>query len=209
MWQSFNVENWGRQKAFDFYKNFDDPYFNLTVNVDVTKLLSNCKKNKQSFFLTTLHTALIAVNAVDNFKMRFYGNGVKIYDVIHGGSTLFYDDESFGFGYYDFCESRNEFIVKSQKIIAEANAQKSFNPSEGRDDLIYFSALPWVSFTSFKHAQDKLINASIPRITFGKYFAKNDIYMMPVNIEVNHALMDGYHVGLFVKHFQKELDSIL
>jgi chloramphenicol O-acetyltransferase type A len=42
-------------------------------------------------------------------------------------------------------------------------------------------------------------------LAFGKFAKKNDKLMMPVAIAVNHALVDGYHVGLFVEAYQKEL----
>ena len=203
MWKSFDTKSWGRRKAFEFYRQFDDPHFNFTANVDITNLLINSKTENHSFFLATLHTAVKVVNTIDNFKMRFDGKDVKLYDIVHGGSTLFYDDESFGFGYYDFCDDRTEFIKNAQIIIDKAKAEKSFNPSQTREDLIYFTSMPWVSFTSLKHAQDRSINPAIPRISFGKYFKQNDKYLMPVNVEVNHAMMDGYHVGLFFERFEK------
>lgn len=202
MHRIFNIENWGRKNTFHFYRNFDDPYFNITANVNVTGLRNHAKLNKQSFFLSTLHTALYVVNTIDNFKMRIDGDQIKIYNIIHGGSTLLYEDESFGFGYYDYCEDKTQFIESASEIIRMANEEKSFNPSNSREDLIYFSSLPWITFTSFKHAQDRHINRSIPRITFGKYFKSNGIYKMPINVEVNHALMDGYHVGIFFEKFE-------
>jgi chloramphenicol O-acetyltransferase type A len=204
----FDVANWGRKRAFEFYKKFDDPYFNLTANVEVSHLINQTKSQDQSFFLSTLHIALECVNQIDNFKMRIEGEKLRIYKVIHGGSTLFYDDESFGFGYYDYFENRSQFIKSASQIIEKCNAEKSFDPSATREDLIYFSSLPWCSFTSFKHAQDKSINSSIPRITFGKYFKSGNQTMLPINIEVHHALMDGYHLGLFFAKFQEISNNV-
>ena len=31
---------------------------------------------------------------------------------------------------------------------------------------------------------------------------------MPVAINVNHALVDGYHIGQFFENFQNELDKM-
>ena len=137
--------------------------------------------------------------------MRIDGKGIKVYDTIHGGSTLFYEDESFGFAYYNFQEDLRNFIEESQRRIDESNADKSFDPSNEREDLIYFSSLPWIRFTSLKHAMDKRINPSIPRISFGKYFEQNTTIQMPVNVEVNHALMDGFQMARFLDLFQNKL----
>ena len=31
--------------------------------------------------------------------------------------------------------------------------------------------------------------------------------MMPVAIAANHALVDGYHIGLFFEEYKKQLDK--
>ena len=36
--QEFDVENWNRKNQFNFFKEYEDPFFNLTANVDVTNL---------------------------------------------------------------------------------------------------------------------------------------------------------------------------
>ena len=151
----------------------------------------------------SIYICLEAANAVENFKMRWHDNGIKIYDTIHGGSTILYDDESFGFAYYTYEKDQDKFLNTSGAIIDKLKANKTFNPSSDNDDLIYFSSLPWFSFTSFKHAQDKSINNSIPRITFGKYIKSDTSILLPINIEVNHAFMDGYHLGLFFQELEK------
>jgi chloramphenicol O-acetyltransferase type A len=70
-------------------------------------------------------------------------------------------------------------------------------------DLLYFTTLPWISFTSFKHAHDPRINASIPRITIGKFTKNASKVLLPVHVEVNHALCDGLHVGRFFHALEK------
>jgi len=199
-----NIDSWARKNAYLFYKDFDDPYFNFTVNVDITSLLKRCKTANESFFLNTIYLALSVANTIDNFKIRFNENELVIHDSIDGGSTLLYDDESFGFGYYNFDTDRETFILNAQKEIDYRKSTKSFEPNEdqGKNNLIYFSSVPWMTFTSTKHAQHNSINKSIPRITIGKYFNLKDQIMMPVNVEANHALMDGYHLGLFFERFE-------
>jgi chloramphenicol O-acetyltransferase type A len=88
------------------------------------------------------------------------------------------------------------------------SALRSYDVESDRVDLIYYSAIPWVSFTSFKHASrlDKL--QTIPRIVFGKIFFEGDRMLMPLSVEANHTIMDGFHAGKFFKAFQKELNSV-
>jgi len=48
---------------------------------------------------------------------------------------------------------------------------------------------------------------SVPKISFGKFLVKDGKKMMPVSIHVNHALMDGFHVGQYAALFQELLNN--
>jgi len=85
---------------------------------------------------------------------------------------------------------------------------RSFDVETGRSDLIYYSVIPWVSFTSFKHASRLDREQTIPRIVFGKKYDAGDRILMPVSVEANHMIMDGFHVGKFFNLYQEHLDSI-
>jgi chloramphenicol O-acetyltransferase type A len=74
-----------------------------------------------------------------------------------------------------------------------------------RDDVIYHTTLPWLSFTSFAHARTKGRGDSVPRIVFGKFSKEGDRLMMPISVEVHHALVDGLHVGRFFNNLETAL----
>ena len=78
----------------------------------------------------------------------------------------------------------------------------------GRVDLIYYSVIPWVSFTSFKHATRLDKEQTVPRIVFGKVFDDYNAKTMPMSVEANHTIMDGIHVGKFFNSFQEIADSL-
>ena len=62
-----------------------------------------------------------------------------------------------------------------------------FEDEEGRDDFLFLSAIPWISFTSFSHAMHYTPADSVPRITWGKSFkegAKN-FWMMTQHSDKN------------------------
>ena len=200
-----NIDTWARKNTYNWYRNYDDPYFNFTVNVEISKLHKRAKEKSLSFFLCCLHTSLVAANKVENFKMRIEEGKLIQYNTINGGSTVLYDDGSFGFAYYNYYDELTEFVREGMAEIEKRKKTKSFLPNEKGDhsNLIYFSSIPWFSFTSTKHANHHTINNSIPRISFGKYFKQDEKLMMPVSIEANHAIMDGYHIGLFLEEFEK------
>jgi chloramphenicol O-acetyltransferase type A len=127
--------------------------------------------------------------------------------VIHGGTIVLLPNESFNFAYFDYDQDFQKFIGAAQ--LATQAAQQdgaAFTPNPG-DDRIHFSILPWMSFTSFAHARNLGQEDSVPKIAFGKFMKQNARTLLPVSVEVHHALMDGLHVGRFLSRFQELLSE--
>jgi chloramphenicol O-acetyltransferase type A len=75
--------------------------------------------------------------------------------------------------------------------------------------LVQCSFIPWVSFSSFKHARNnKLELNGIPKFVIGKYVKEDEIIKMPFSIEVHHALMDGLHVEKLLEILQDKIDKL-
>jgi len=79
----------------------------------------------------------------------------------------------------------------------------SMEDEEHRDDYLFLSAIPWVSFTSFSHAMHYTPADSVPRITWGKYFEEGEKILMPLSVQAHHAVVDGRHTGKYFELFQK------
>ena len=178
------------------------PFFNITANVEVTKLVNFCKAKRHSFFLLSLHTAMAAVNNIPELKYRLVGEELRVYDTIHPGSTILKPDKTFTFCYFDFLDEWQSFEEMGKQKIDKTLTSDNFDPANDRQDLVYCSSIPWISFTQFKHARPAKAHGSIPKLTFGKYFEQNQKWWMPLSVEVHHALADGYHLGLLFKEIE-------
>jgi chloramphenicol O-acetyltransferase type A len=55
------------------------------------------------------------------------------------------------------------------------------------------------------HARTKGRGDSIPRIVFGKFAKHGERTVMPISVEVHHALMDGLHVGRYLNRLEEVL----
>ena len=205
---TINKDSWNRRSTFDYFSQFELPFFNITANVDVSGLKSFCDKNEYSFFLASLFFAMQAANDIDAFKMRIRGEDIIRHNNIRVGSTIQYEDKSFGFCYFPYLDSVHEFETKGQGLLEDALQTKGFSPKDGSDDLLHFSVITWLHVKGFQHARRIGQEDSIPKIVFGKYQKKGESLQMPVNVEVHHALADGYHVGLFFEKFQGYLDNL-
>lgn len=59
--------------------------------------------------------------------------------------------------------------------------------------------MPWVSFAGLNHAMHYHPVDSVPRITWGKFYAQGERFLMPFSIQDHHALVDGQHVGAYTQ----------
>ena len=197
MYTIIEVENWKRRDAFRFFKDFDDPFFNVTAPVDVTGLLEQCRQENSSFFLQSLHLATMVANQLDAFRFRLLNDAVVCYDLVHCGSAVLLPDHTFRYCYFDYTPDRLAFEAAGAQAIQKVMAGTPLDPRNDALNMLHFSVLPWIPFTAFKHARRFSKTDSIPKIMFGKYYREADRWLMPVSVEVNHALMDGYEVGLY------------
>lgn len=205
--KKIDIQHWKRKAHYEFFRTFDQPFFSMTANVDVSSVLNFAKKNDLPFFYCILHLVLKTVNEIPEFRQRLNDDEVWEYEVIHAGITALMEDKTFLYCSVLYQEDMTNFAIKEQASVETQKRTIGLTPN-GRTDVIYVSAIPWVSFTSFKNPLQKNPNDSIPRIVFGKYFLENGIYKMPLAVEVHHALIDGYHVGMFYEQLENNINKI-
>ncbi len=207
--KEFRTDKWNRKKQFELFKTYDDPYFNLTTQLDVTNLYDFMKKNKLSFFLTTLFVALETANEFLEFRLRFFKNKLVEFESINIGSAVLNADNTFSFAYFERKNSVFEFNTSGKAVLGLDKSNLDFEENKQVFDLIHCSFIPWVNFTSFKHARKNEMDAyGIPKFVFGKFVDENSAKKMSFSIEVHHALMDGFHVGKFLEKFQYNLNAL-
>lgn len=207
MFTELDIDGWPRKSTYEFFRNFEDPFINITANVDVTSLYQFSKKNSLSFALTALFCSLRAANEIREFRIRLFEGRLVEFDTIHATQTILNSDETFSFSYFEMKDDVFEFDSFGKAAMAKYKGLRSFDVEVGRCDLIYYSVVPWVSFTSIKHATRHDNTQTIPRIVFGKMFEEGAVRKMPMSVEANHMIMDGIHVGKFFVRFQEIADS--
>ncbi|HYO46477.1 MAG TPA: chloramphenicol acetyltransferase [Gemmatimonadota bacterium] len=204
-----DLDAWPRRAHYELFRSYDSPWFNLCADVDVTALHAwSGSEGGPSFFAASLWYSLAAANEIEEFRYRIRGEGVIVHSLIHGGSTVLLPDGTFRFAYYDFEPDLDRFIEHVALVMDRVKIESGpLDPQDDRDDLIHYSVIPWVSFTSFSHARRWGTDDAIPKIVFGKHREVDGRRLMPVSVEVHHALVDGLHVGRFYEAFQRRLDG--
>jgi len=204
-YKKIDQSTWKRLPQYEFFKTFEQPFFNVTANVEVTKLYHYTKEKDLPYFYTMLHTLLKTIQRIPEFKCRIYKGEVLEYKTINTGVTILKEDQTFLYGSLDYNQNLVDFIDKSQAEIEIQKKEKGFVPHT-EPNVVYVSALPWVSFTGFQHARKTNVEDSIPRFVFGKYFKEGEAVKMPLSVEVHHALVDGFQVGQLFELLQEGLD---
>lgn len=204
-----DLENWNRKEHFLFFKQMEEPFFGVTVRVDCTKGYAKAKELGTSFFIYYLHKTLVAVNAIENFKYRISGEAIDVNQQIDGSATIGRADGTFGFSLITY---HTDFEVFEKIALTEMeriqNTTGLFTRTFEQDNVIHFSAIPWLDFTSLSHARSYGFPDSCPKISFGKMSISEDgKKTMPMSVHVHHGLMDGWHVGQFVDYFQELMNE--
>ena len=201
-----DIENWSRRQLFEFFTGYTNPYFNVCTQIDVSELKRFVSQEPRVKLSLALHYfALRIANEIEPFRYRLRDGKVFIYDVVSGGTTVLLPNESFTYAYFDYHRSFYEFVREMGRAMDDVRAGTGDLKPTMRDDVIYHTTLPWISFTSFMHARTPGRGESIPRIVFGKITNEHGRMMMPISVEVHHALMDGLHVGRYIGKFEEAL----
>jgi chloramphenicol O-acetyltransferase type A len=74
-----------------------------------------------------------------------------------------------------------------------------------QNNFFIVSCLPWFNYTSFNVNNEGSSPFLFPMVTWGKFFEEGKKIIMPLTIQVHHAVADGYHCSLFFSDVNKVL----
>ena len=206
-YREVDIDAWERKAAFEFFRGYTDPFFNMAANVDVSRLYSFCKTADFPFSMAALYCSIASANEIGEFRLRMIGEKVVEFERVEASQTILNENNTFSFCYFPWRDTIEEFVDEGRRSREKYAALRSFEVETGRLDLIYYSVIPWVSFTSFKHANSGDNRQSVPRMVFGRIFEQDGKRLMPFSVEAHHCLMDGFHVGKYFNLFQEKLNS--
>ena len=207
MKQQIDIKNWNRKEHFEFFSTFEEPFFGITTPIDCTIAFEKSKELNIPFFIYYLHKTLIAVNQIENFRYRIENGNVFLYDEIDSSATIMRADKTFGFSFMKFNPDLTEFNKIALAEIERIQLTSGLFTREFPENLIHFSAIPWINFTSLTHSRSFTLPDSCPKISFGKMITENGKKTMSLAVLAHHGLVDGYHMGMFVEALQNEFNK--
>lgn len=201
-----NLETWPRRTHFEVFRTWDYPHFNMCANVDLTAFCPFVKQHGISFNMAVVYVLARGANAIPEFRYRIRGEEVVQHEVVHPASTIMAKNDLFTFCFFNYVKDFSLFAEDAAVQIAAVQENPTLKDEPGRDDWLFMTAIPWVSFTSFMHPLDLHPADSVPRFAWGKFFKDGESVKMPLSVQGHHAVMDGLHAGRFYAEVQKYFD---
>ncbi|MCG8339551.1 MAG: chloramphenicol acetyltransferase [Proteobacteria bacterium] len=206
--RKIKLSTWPRERHFRYFNTFDYPHFSLCSQVDVTNLLSYIKRNKFSLTLSIAYLLARVANELVDFRYRIRGDEVVEHEIVHPSFTVLGDNDLFSFCSVGYSKDISEFVTEGSRQIALIKENPSLQDEPGHDDLLFMTAIPWVSFTGFMHPIHTHPIDSIPRFAWGKIYSETNKLKLPLSVQVHHGLMDGLHVGRYFAQLQDCINRI-
>ena len=209
--KKIDLTTWSRAEHFKFFLPFSQPFFNIVLDLEVKPLFEYAKSQQISFTASYLYCLHTAVQQYPPIRYRIVDRGPVEVENITLSAVFLRDDESFRFVPLEFQKSLVDYELHYQRQksfhLKKPLLNSMFTNSADNIDQIYISILPWFKFTSFKHAENAAFDSGIPKIVFGQYQKEQGV--LPVSIEVHHALMDGLHISQFVAVFNQVIAELI
>jgi chloramphenicol O-acetyltransferase type A len=200
-----DLRTWPRRRQFELFTAFDHPHFSMCANLELTRFHQHLSSSGVSFTVGFVYAISCAANAVPEFRQRIRGGKVVEHDSVSPSLTILVEDDLFSFCTIPYCESFTDFADKATAMIAHVKKHPTLENEPGRDDLLFMTALPWVSFTSFTHPMQLHPADSIPRFAWGRFFKDGQDLKIPLSVQGHHALMDGIHMAKFYASMENYL----
>ncbi len=193
-----DLQNWERKEFYEHFSSEVICTYSTTVNLDITNI-----KNHR-LYPTIIWLLTKTVNQMPEFRTALTNEGVGIYDEMHPAYTIFNkENKNFSAIWTAFHSDYNVFLHSYETDVAQFATSVNYNPKPNRPANSFdISMIPWFTFTSFNiniFGDGKYL---LPIFTLGKYFDENGKRLLPLSIQVHHAVCDGYHIGIFVQTLQ-------
>ena len=202
--EKVDINNWKRKEQYLFFKKYQNPYLSITSILNVDNIVNYSKVNKVSFYGLLMFLCLKTINEINEFKYSIEDDGVYKYEKINATFSVIDINNNLNFSRTVGFNNFNNFMKDFLK--AKNDAENHVNSYQKNElNKCYFTCMPWIRITSFTNPIFKI--DSITRICWGKYFIDNGQYLIDLSIQVNHALMDGYHIGLFYNTLQENINK--
>ena len=201
-------KTWKRENTYEHFVKNVPCTFSMNVNIDITHFLLELKSHDLKLFPSFLYALSSIVNRHEEFRMAYDKNGnLGYYDISHPSYAVFHEEtECFSTLSTEYDENFHAFYEKSQEDTGECRKNGYPSPCE-MENIFHVSCIPWVNFTGFNLNLQKGYEYLSPIFTIGKFSQDRDKILLPLALQVNHAVCDAFHAARFINELQEWVEN--
>ena len=190
-----DVETWPRKDAYQLFSRGYLPYFSVTPPLDVTELCRYAKGEGLSFYRAMIYVVTRAMNELEPFRLRIRPQGIAVCDTVSPSYTTAGREGTFGICNVDYLpgEAMADFCRRALEQ-EKRQGDEMVVEDDVRDDLIFFSCVPWFVTTSVLQEQPTNPDDSFPRVLWDRIHEEKGRKLVNFTLQLNHRLLDGAHV---------------
>jgi len=201
-----NIDTWKRKQHYVHFTKEVNCTCCLTANIEISDFVQAVKNEKIQFYAAFLYCICKVVNAHDEFKMSYLWeeNKLVLLDEVVPSHIVFHEDtETFtriwskwDAGFKTFYRNCITDLKEGQKLSGYSVADIPFNSFD-------ISCIPWISYSAMSlHIPENWIYLA-PIITWGKYILAEGKILIPITMQIHHAVADGFHIARFFAEVEK------
>lgn len=206
LFEKIDRDTWARKEYFEHYFSNVPCTYSMTVKLDITKI----RERQIKLYLAMLYYLTTIVNRHSEFRTSFNENDeLGIYSEMIPCYTVFHKHtETFSNLWTVYTSNIEEFLAEYENDILQYGNQKGMmaKPNVPSNNFSV-SMIPWATFEGFNLNLQKGYDYLKPIFTMGRYYQKAGRTLIPLAIQVHHAVCDGFHVCRFIDELQELINS--
>ena len=199
-------DRWARKEYFDHYFSQVPCTYSAVFKLDIT----NLRRRGQRLYPTMLYHIAAEVNRREEFRTALDAQGrLGVYDQMHPCYTIFHkDSETFSNLWTEFTPDYDRFCeAYRQDMDTYGDRPGMMAKPDAPENTFPVSMIPWASFEGFNLNLQKGYDYLLPIFTMGRYYEADGKTLLPLAVQVHHAVCDGFHLCRFVNSLQERLDG--
>ena len=201
-----NLDTWPRKEIFAHYFSAVPCTYSAVFKLDITSLRQAGKK----LYPTMLHGISTVVNRHQEFRMAFHADGeLGCYDLVHPCYTIFHrETETFSNLWTAYTPDYEAFCAAyDHDMAAYGDRPGMLSRPDMPENTFPVSMLPWASFEGFNLNLQNSYNYLPSIFTMGRFSTENGRVLLPLAVQVHHAVCDGFHLCRLVNELQSLLNE--
>ncbi|MDE7127384.1 MAG: hypothetical protein K2O58_05780 [Bacteroidales bacterium] len=228
-----DIPTWDRRLQWEHFSKIRFPFYHVSFYIDVTPVKAYSKMHGISSYHTLSYLVCESLNSIENFRYRIHGDEVYLMDQCHpsmavlpqGSSNFRILNSRMTGDIQSFCEKTAMLLENHTGFIGGEDIPE--------EECYFLSCLPWIDATCICSEHDLDTGDSTPRVSWGKYVKMSrgnasrtgqilseiagqqengsrsgQRLWINMTVDVNHRLVDGYHIGLFAARLQEAIDLL-